>query len=175
MANTVRHQALTRSDDKRYKATFRFWLSSPDDATATGTVNSVATALAALTNAAGFSARGPVSSGPVLAAQGATAVYADAVFKALFTFQAADFSLHRYQVMAPKESIFLADLMTVDRTNIDVAAFITAMTGAIAGSFVSSEGGSQVTSYLDGFLIRRRNRRRISGLTIASDLAVPAL
>lgn len=150
-------KSLTFRDAKNQTSTMHYFAGAADAATAATAALSIEGAVAPLTNAT-------VRSGDnsALAPQaGTAAALEDVEDKANFVFQSTFGSIHRYSVAAPKLSIFLADEETIDYTNADVAAFVTAFTGAAAtrdGQGLSSVGGSRDRVRLQRkFNVRTRN------------------
>ncbi len=92
-----------------------------------------------------------------LFAYGTAADYRDVEDKAVLTFVAADASLHRFQLPAPKTAIFLADGETVDAANAAIVTLVGNFT-----SFVYSKPGSLMGTFLGGIRIRRKLHRRFN-------------
>jgi hypothetical protein len=140
-------------------------------ATILGTLN---TAIAALTNAAFNGSHGLAFNAPKPTVYGSNAVFSTIEDKAAFTFVDNAGVVHRFQIPAPKDAIFLADGETVDPANGLVTAFVTAMTTAGAGpSFFSSTAGNAITFFAAGVRVRRKIRRKINIFTLNPSLSGP--
>lgn len=142
----------------------------------TGTAITQATAaanvinfLALITNAAQQSARGPATevAGPVV--YGTTADFASVEDKAVLTFSAADGSLHRIQIPAPKIAIFEVDTVTVDAAQTDLANFVTAF---LADAVTAA--GASITSFIGGVRVRRKLQRKLNIFVKVPELDEPA-
>jgi hypothetical protein len=129
----------------------------------------VLVAMEAITNCALQSASGPstTAAGPV--AYGTTGNFAAVEDKAVYTFSAADGSLHRVQVPAPKIAIFEVDTITVDAAQTDSAAFITAYIANVVTS-----AGAAITSYVGGIRVRRKLQRKLTIFVKVPELDEPA-
>jgi hypothetical protein len=129
----------------------------------------VLVAMEAITNCALQSASGPGTTvaGPVV--YGTTADFAAAEDKAVYTFSAADGSLHRVQVPAPKIDIFEVDTVTVDAAQTDSAAFITAY---LANAVTSA--GAAMTLFIGGIRQRRKLQRKLTIFVKVPELDEPA-
>jgi hypothetical protein len=133
----------------------------------------------ALTNAAVQSAIGPFTEYGVAqyGVHNTGGAYESVVEKAVFVFQDNSGQLHRFQVPAPKVSIFKADKVTVDPANTDVAAFNTFMTTPDAnGVFIVSRQNVALANFMGGIFAGRKLRRRVNILVLEPDLAasIPA-
>lgn len=127
-----------------------------------------------LTWAALQSANGPWSEYGVAqyGAHNSGGAYESVIDKAVLVFQDAAGTLHRYEIPAPKVSIFKADKITVDPANTDVAALIAAMSGTPGtnSAFVTSRSGNFLANYMGGFYKARKIRRRLNVLVLQPDL-----
>lgn len=131
--------------------------------------DAVLVAIGAISNAALQSASGPATTaaGPVV--YGTTADFAAVEDKAVYTFSAADGSLHRVQVPAPKIAIFEVDTVTVDAAQTDSAAFITAY---LANAVTSA--GAAITAFVGGIRQRRKLQRKLNIYIKVPELDEPA-
>lgn len=84
----------------------------------------------------------------------AAGAYEDDQDKATFTFLDSAGKYHTFKVPAPKESIFLADKVTVDLTDAAVLAF----EGYVTGNFVSKTGAT-LTALVGGKRVRFNSGR----------------
>lgn len=174
-STSVAIQTYTFRDAKGNTSTMKFFL----DFTAT-TVESASTsagtilsALTPLTNAAVQSLHGPATEYGVAqyGAHVANGAYESIIEKAVMVFQDASGQLHRFQVPAPKVSIFKADKVTVDPANASVMAFIAAITGLLtAGVFVCTRQDIGFSNYMGGVYRSAKLRRRLNILVLEPDL-----
>lgn len=82
-------------------------------------------------------------------------------FKAVMSFVDFNGNIHRWQIPAPKLSIFLSDAVTVDQSNAAVLAFNSFILNANALlSFISSRDQVGMEAFLGGLLVRRKKQRR---------------
>lgn len=163
-------ESSTWRDVKGNTARIRFYIDSTLTVAAQDAAGgAVLVAIAPLTNAAFQSSSGPRTSlaGPV--AYGTAAQFATVEDKAVMTFAAADGTLHRYQIPAPKIDIFEVDQETVDAAQTDVAAFVTAM---LADAKTAS--GAGLSSFVGGVRTRRKLHRKLSIYTLVPELDEPA-
>jgi hypothetical protein len=165
MANGIK-QTSTWRDSKGHTARVTFNVASTgtltEEAAAAG---AVLVAMVAITNAAINGNRGPSSSANQPVSYGITGTFPSVEDKAVYTFYAADGSLHRVKVPAPKIAIFEVDMVTVDAAQADSAAFIT----AYIGNAVTSNGAAMV-GYLGGIRQRVKLQRKLSILTKVPEL-----
>ncbi len=119
----------------------------------TAVLATLATDLAALSNAAQNQRRGPSTTADTGAA-GANATYPNVEDKAVLVFKGAGGSTHRYSVPAPKAAIFLTDGETVDPAN----GLVMAVVADILADAVDA-GGAALVSFSRGFRRRRLSKR----------------
>lgn len=91
---------------------------------------------------------------------GTAATYLDVEDKAVLVFQDFYGAQHRFQVPAPKSTIFLADQETVDPTNSAVLTLINDMSSGGVG--VTTRQGITLTGMLGGFRARRHLHRKVN-------------
>lgn len=91
---------------------------------------------------------------------GTAATYLDVEDKARLVFQDASGALHRYEIPAPKASLFLADQETVDTANATLGTLVADMLANVV-----SRNGVALNSLVGGIRIRRRLHRRFSIFT----------
>jgi len=169
MANGLKEIATWR-DSKGHIGKTAFYVASSGTAASQQTAaDTVLTAIQAITNAAVQHTTGPATSlaGPVV--YGTTADFATAEDKAVFTFSAADGSLHRYRIPAPKVDIFEVDTITVDADQTDAAAYITAVLANVVTS-----AGAALTIFLGGVRTRTKFQRKLSITDKVPELDEPA-
>lgn len=123
---------------------------------------------AALQNASGLDSRYGVAQYGAHASGGA---YESVIEKAVLVFQDNTGQLHRFQIPAPKVSIFKADKVTVDPGNTDVAAFVNNLVGPFThlGQIVTRQN-VPFANFMGGVYRSARIRRRTSILTLEPDL-----
>ena len=126
----------------------------------------------AITNAGVVNVRGPGPHAMGTLNYGTAAQYADIEDKALLLFEDAAGKYHRYLIPAPIEAMFLADGITIDKTQAAMASLITGWTVTYP---VCGIDGSILTTYIGGWLRRKRLRRRYNLLTLDPTLTVPAI
>lgn len=169
MANGLR-QVDTWRDSKGRTATMRYYVASTGtqitQAVAASNVNN---AFQPCSNAHTQTVHGPSNNpaGPV--GYGTTADFPSVEDKAVLTFSAADGSLHRYKLPAPKIAIFEVDTVTVDAAQADIAGAITAV---IANVVTAS--GAAITSYVGGTRSRVKLQRRLNIFVKVPELDEPA-
>jgi len=95
----------------------------------------------------------------VAASYGAAAEYASVEQKAQLTFVAADGSIHKISVPAPKVAVFATDMVTVVNTGV-MATLIT----FIQASVVAKDSLSALT-FLSGYFRERRRKVRLGPWT----------
>lgn len=107
---------------------------------------------------------------------GATGVTDNAEDSAVFSFVSTQGTIVKTSIPAPKDSIFLADNMTVDPGNTAVAAFVAELLSTTAFTGVmSSKGGAQVAAFLGGLRVRRKTRRKMNIFVKDPGLTTPAI
>lgn len=174
MANVVSRVGFSYRDVKGFSQTVRVFVSFDNTADGIALMNSLVAPISGLSNAAFNGGQGIGLAIPSSFLYGANAIFSTIEDKAIFTFGDTSGALHRWQIPAPKDAIFLADGETVDPANGLVVSFVTAFTTAGAGpSFVSSRAGQQITHFAGGIRIRRRIRRRINIFTLDPTLTGP--
>lgn len=100
---------------------------------------------------------------------------------AVFTFATATGTVAKVSIPAPKDTIFLADNMTVDPANTDVAAFVTALlsgtpeTGGAAGFYGATKAGASFSLFLGGLRVRRKTRRKLNIWVRNPELTAPGI
>lgn len=177
-ANTIARQSFGFRDAKGNTARMNFYIYY-DAAEATPAAAVVGSGLSSavfnLSNAAFGGAYGPYGQ-IVVAAYGTNSTFASVEDKAMLTFQAADGSLHRFNVPAPKSAIFLSDAETVNPANALVLALQTALHASSVSAAPSTRGGVLfgATSFVGGIRQRRKTRRRINIYTLSAGLDEPA-
>ena len=162
-------QNVTWRDSKGHTARNSFFIDAATPALQAAAAAAVIVAEEAITNAAVQSTSGPSTSSPLPVAYGTTADFPAVEDKAVFTFATGNGSLHRLQVPAPKIAIFEVDTVTVDASQADAAAFITAV---IANVFDRS--GGAITSFVGGVRTRRKLQRKLTIFTLVPELDEPA-
>jgi hypothetical protein len=165
-------QSVTLRDDKGYTARVSFWIEAATQVAAATSGAAVVADIAAMSNAAVQAVRGASNMSPIGVVYGANAVYEDVQDKARMSFETADGSIHRYEIPAPLEVLFLPDGETVDKSQAAVAAFLTNMLAGTQG--VSSRAGNYLTIFLGGVRVRTRNPRRPSIIIRDPTLTNPA-
>ena len=131
------------------------------EAAGAGLVNGVRNAITALTNGALATQTGLLGRIPVSGVYGTAAQYLPAEDKLVLTMQAADGTLHRFNIPSPKVSAFLADQESASAAQI--AALVTALTAApITSSYISTAAGSVFTVSLGGIYRRARFQRKFT-------------
>lgn len=105
---------------------------------------------------------------------GSAAQFQNAEDKARLIFVTATGVKVRFEVPAPKQSLFLADLETVDPANADLMTFISTATSVSAnGNFASTRGGQAIVSFVAGQRIRRPFQRKTTIWTLTPDETGP--
>lgn len=98
---------------------------------------------------------------------------------AVFYFSTAEGTIAKIGIPAPKDAIFLADNMTVNPADTDVAAFIAEMlapAGYTAGTAVAStKSGAGYVTYLGGLRVRRKTRRKLNIWVKDPTLTLPGI
>jgi len=175
---SITRETFTFRDAKGFTARVSFYASFVGTATANDVrtlMTVIGPLITPLTNAALQAANGPWSElGPAQYGAHATGgAYESVQEKAQFVFQDSSGTLHRFQIPAPKVSIFLADKITVDPANTDVAAFVTGFANATAptnAAFFSSRGGQYMSNFMGGIFVGRKRRRKTNILTLTPGL-----
>lgn len=103
--------------------------------------------------------------------------YDNAEDQAVFTFATQDGALGKISVPNPSDSIFLTDKQTVDPSNANVQAFITALNlNGATTSFVAATGGGGIyATWLAGFRKRGKTRRKMNVWIRDPSLTTPAI
>ena len=172
----VRHQHITYRDAKGNTARVSFYLddNGGDNNSDAVLVESIITAMNALTNAAYQSASGAVSHYGVVQYGAAATEYQPIQTKALLTYQDVAGGLHRIQIPSPKSSIFLADLETVNPANGLVTALNALMASAsvpaTGTAFVCSRSGNLISNYMGGVLKTTKIRRKLTTFVLTPSL-----
>ena len=144
--------------DSRGKiARVRFFVAAGTPANESTQAGAVVTALAGLSNAQQATSHGAFNQSPSAVIYGARSTYENAEDKLVITYQSAVGSIHRLQVPAPLSTVFLADGMTMDPTNVLVTALGTATIGIITDA-----NGNALTTLVAGVRVRRKNQRKIT-------------
>lgn len=155
-------QTVTYRDDKGQTSTVRFFVvANATQALAATAAAALIALMTPLTNAAVQAVRGPSNLSPVGVVYGTNAEFENVEDKAEFTYETAAGSIHRYQIPAPKASIFLADGETIDYTNSDVAAFDAAVKNGNYGS----RDGTPITLSIGGSRKRVKIQRKFNVIT----------
>ena len=129
----------------------------------------------ALTNAQLFSAPGVGGALTISGDYGTAAEFDSVTDKAVMTFIDSAGQIHRFQIPAPKAAIFLADKITVNRAQTDVAAYVNLIVnGGSNPYFMSTRGGLQFSSFAGGLRIKKPNRKRMTIFTKSGNLDEPA-
>lgn len=171
MPNTVFQVSLGYVDAKGAQARVKYFLSADTDGHAIDLFGSLAGFVSALSNAQLFSAPGIGGELTVSGDYGAVAVYESVTDKAVFSFIDSAGQAHRYTIPAPKTGIFLADGITVNKTQTDVANYISFMlNGADNAFFPSTRGGLQFSSCPGALRTKKFNRRRMTIFTKSANL-----
>lgn len=171
MANTVNQASSGYVDAKGAQSRVKYFISVDTIANGDTVLGQFNTALDACTNASRFSTPG-LGGGLTLSGTYGTAAEYDSVTDVAI-LEAIDSagSIHRFSIPAPKAAIFQADKIAVDFTNTDVAALVNVIVnGADNTAFISTRAGLQFSSVPTGARVKKRNRKRYTGFTKASDL-----
>jgi hypothetical protein len=153
----VAKQNFTWRDSKGNTARMSFFVNAATAALQAVAANNIFVTIGPLTNAAFQSSSGPETAVPTEVVYGASSVYETVEDKAVFTFQTAAGGIHRFQVPAPLEAIFLADGETVDPANTAVVAFVAAV---IANA--TNRNGNAIAFGANGVRKRVKLRRRLN-------------
>jgi hypothetical protein len=165
-------QSFTLRDVRGYSATMHLVLGSDTAADLTTYAATLPALINAVSNAVIVSAIGPYSLEST-GAYGTNSEYANAVDKAELVMQASDNTLHKVGIPAPiLDSVFYADGETVDPSATELAALITALTGATSHA-VAPRSHAPFNAALGGMRIRVKNRRRTNIRTLTPDLGGP--
>jgi hypothetical protein len=163
-------QVDTYRDIKGFTAGMRYHVASGGTAITQQTAAiAVATAAVACSNAALEIAHGPNTSNAQPPVFGTAAQYIGVHMKAVYTFRAADGTLHRFQIPAPHIAIFEVDQQTVDAAQADSAAFITAVLANVV-----TANGSALTSFAGGQYRSRPQSRKLNINIKVPELDEPA-
>lgn len=154
-------QSVTFRDDKGQTATVRFFVNNTTQALAATSAALVVTALAACSNAAVQAVRGPSNMSPTALVYGTDAEFEDIEDKAVFVFETAAGSIHRYMVPAPKASMFNTDGETIDFSQTEPDALRSQM----IGQSVCSRDGNVLTISIGGTRLRKPQQRKFSVIT----------
>lgn len=147
-------QTVVWRDAKGNTATTRYYVASGGTLTTQNTAAlAIYNAMVPLTNASAQALHGPANAPATEVIYGTNAEFPTVEDKVVFTFQSANGSIHRYQIPAPKSSIFLADGETVDPANTDVVAYTSAV---VANAFSRDD----IAVTFGGFGIRKRVKLR---------------
>ena len=174
MANFLLRVSASFVDAKGFYGHMRFYESVDSNNNAATLNGNLIAALINCTNAAwnGGSGAGVPPGTP--GTLGTQATFGSIEDKALLTYVSADGVIHRFQLPAPKDAIFLADKMTVDVANTNIVALNSVILNAGAHPyFLSSRGQSPINTFIGGVRIRRRNQRRINIFTRNPDETGP--
>lgn len=164
-------ETVTWRDAKGNTARTSFFVANAGTAiTEAAASDAITTPLAALTNCVNAGQTGPRTNPKTEVVYGTAATYATVEDKVVFTFQTATGDIHRMQVPAPIEAIFLADGETVDPANTLVVAFSSAF---IANAV--SQNGEAITFGAFGTRIRRKIHRKGTNFTKNPALTGPGL
>jgi hypothetical protein len=144
----------TFRDSKGQTAHVRLYINQGGAASLQVQSATTASALAALTNA---TVRDPLADATLLD-YGTTAQFASVEDKATLSFVDTKGDIARCSIPAPKSTIFLADLETVDATVAGVATFI----GLWTSGNIKNRDGQSTWEYLGGIRNRRRTQRRFN-------------
>lgn len=161
-------QSYTFRDAKGNTARFTTYLDTVDLTVSQALGQTIGGHLVAISNAALQAAHGLYAPyGPAQYGTHATSgAYESVIEKAVLVFQDLTGQLHRFEVPAPKISIFLADKITVDPANAGVANLIADMTGGL----VYTRQGQVFANYMGGYFRARKIRRRTNVLTLTPPL-----
>jgi len=163
-------ESITWRDVKGNTATTRFYLADTGTAiTQAAAGQAILNAMLALSNAAFQTARGPLTNVARQVVYGTAAQFLSVEDKATFTFSAADGSIHRIKVPAPKIALFEVDQETIDNSQSDVATFIT----AFLANAVTAAGAALITNP-GGIRQRTKLKRKLSVWTLVPELDEPA-
>lgn len=158
-------QSFTWRDAKGHTATTKIHINQGGGTAANALTRAdlVQTAITGITNAAAQSANGIFGfTGTVQ--YGTAANYQSVQQKARMVFEDVDGVFHRYEIPAPKDSIFLTDGVTVDPAA--VSSYISAMTGNTSGAGVSGKNGVLLSSFVGGEFAAVPRPRRVNILTL---------
>lgn len=114
-------------------------------------------AIAAVTNAVEYSSSGPEALSPGVVVYGSPTVYSSVEDKADLVFQDSGGGLHHLRVPSPAASVFLADGLSVNELNTNMAALIHAFLVNAA-----TRQGTLMGAYLGGVRRRVKQQRRIA-------------
>ena len=175
MPNTVFQVSGGYVDSKGAQSRVKAYISADTDVHAITQFGNWLGAVDTLTNAQLFSAPGIGGELTVSGDYGTSAEFDSVTDKAVMSFIDSAGQIHRMQIPAPKAAIFLADKITVDRAQTDVAAYINLMVnGPENVYFNSTRGGLQFSSFAGGLRTKKPNRRRTTIFTKSGNLDEPA-
>jgi hypothetical protein len=140
--------SLTYRDSRNNTAVSRMFIGGDSAAG----ITAVHTAAAALSNATVTDSE-EAAAAPVA---GTAGTYNDVEDRAIIVFQTPGGAIHRYAIMAPKSTIFLADQETVDFSG-GVAAFVTAVLAN-----VTNADGDNLASAVGGYRARVKMQRKFN-------------
>lgn len=158
-------------DEKGQTAKTGFYTVEADLAAAAVAADAVVNAIAGLSVAAVQAVHGPAERVPGPITYGGAGKFSSIEDKAELVFTDAAGAVHRYQIPAPKDAVFLADDESVNPANALVIAARDAMTDGTTGS----RSGVLNTGYLGGIRIRRKTQRRFAISTKNPALDGPGL
>ena len=176
MPNALYPVTLKFRDAKGLTASVKFILDEATLAAAVTDSQALTAAAAALSECYLQSVRGPAAQAEGLMERGTAATYGTAEDKVMLMYQDVVGSYHRYQIPGPNLNaggapLLLADNYTVDATNAAVVAFNALM---VAGP-VRSLSAFALSSFIGGWIRRKKLKRRLNGITLDPTLTVPAL
>lgn len=156
VAHAMNRGSVTLRDGKGFTRTWHYYLNTNGDTAANGVTlaQSLASTWAAMSNAAVQSTQGYSSEYGVIQ-RGANSEYQSVQQKAILVMQDNAGTLHRFSLPAPKIAIFLADGVTVDKTNTLVQNWVAAMgaTGsppAASTIFSANRDGGWFATFVGG-------------------------
>lgn len=147
-----------------------FWVTEANIPTAASSADSIMNTVYPMSHANLFAGVGVYYRSTSPLAYGGTGFYQTAQDKAVLLWQDAQGAVHRMPIPAPVNSIFYADLETVDPASALVAAWASAM-GTYNGTGPYGDAFQQV---IGGYRIRRRMPRRITFGLLTPALGGPA-
>lgn len=151
-------QTITWRDAKGNTARSTFYVASGGTLASQNTAAlAIINAMAPLSNAVQQAYNGPANAPATEVVYGTNAEFASVEDKAVFTFQTATGSIHRFQIPAPIAAMFLADGETVDPANTAVVTFTSAV---VANAF--TRGDEAITFGAFGTRVRRKMHRKLT-------------
>jgi hypothetical protein len=145
--------------------------------TYSGLTSTIATDLTALTNSSWVAGGGWSQQVDQVWAT-ATSDYDNAEDVAVFTFATTDGTLGKISVPNPKDSIFLADKMTIDPSNSAVTNFVASLNlggSTLSGFVASTAGGALYNTFIGGLRVRKRTRRKLNIWVRNPELTAPGI